>query len=310
MGAESHPFLKEFMDIDLCQFWRASAKMLEAGGYNSMDEFPSKASYDFALCLVPKQKEAAQAFLAKGALALSDGGTLMAAAANDAGGSRIQSWMQEMGFSALQNFSKNKARVVWGQKGSVSDVTKEWAQRGDLQHIDIDGEKYFSQPGLFGWNRIDQGSRLLNEYLPDNFSGIGADFGCGYGYLARQVLSKNPKIKKLYALDADARAMRAAKRNLENFSMEAVWVDLSAAVSGLPPLDFIVMNPPFHTGKKTSADLGHDFIRTARGALKPRGRLFMVANAHLPYEKLLEQMFSTVQKHAQQDGFKIFEARA
>lgn len=299
--------------MDCCQFWRTPAKMLEAAGYPAAPAFPPAArqgTYETVLCLLPKQKEEAQAFLGQGALALSDGGTLVAAAANDAGGARIEKWFKAMGFSSAQHLSKHKARVVWAKKDSFGEETAQgWAAQGQLQQIDIEGEAYFSQAGLFGWNRIDQGSKRLGEYLPDNLSGVGADFGCGYGYLARQVLSQNPDIEKLYVLDADARAVHAAQKNLEGFPVEPKWEDLTIPVPTLPPLDFIVMNPPFHTGKKTDLDTGQDFIRTACAALKTGGRLFMVANTHLSYERCLEDLFSDVQKHAEKNGFKIFEAR-
>ncbi|MCB1531095.1 MAG: methyltransferase [Rhodospirillales bacterium] len=313
LGAETHPFLREFARIDCCQFWRAPAKAMEAAGYHAAQTFPPperQGTYAAVLCLLPKQKEEAQAFLGQGALALSDSGILVAAAANDAGGGRIEKWFREMGFSSVRYLSKHKARVVWAQKDFLEkgETAQKWAAQGQLQQIAIEGETCFSQPGLFGWNRIDEGSKILKDYLPDNLSGVGADFGCGYGYLARQVLTKNPGIGRLYALDADARAVQAAQRNLEGFPVEAKWEDLTTPVSTLPLLDFIVMNPPFHAGKKTDQDTGQAFIRTARTALKAGGRLFMVANAHLSYERCLEDMFSDVQKHAEKSGFKIFEA--
>jgi 16S rRNA (guanine1207-N2)-methyltransferase len=54
---------------------------------------------------------------------------------------------------------------------------------------ELRGHPLYSKPGIFGWNKVDQGSALLVEQLnaflptlkqqPDNL----LDLGCGYGYL-------------------------------------------------------------------------------------------------------------------------------
>ena len=49
-------------------------------------------------------------------------------------------------------------------------------------------------------------------------------------------------------------------------------------------------------------------IKTAYDMLGKYGALFMVANNHLPYEKILEQLFFKVEILTQEKGFKIFKA--
>ena len=68
------------------------------------------------------------------------------------------------------------------------------------------------------------------------------------------------------------------------------------------------MNPPFHQGKADSIALGQNFIVRAKEMLLPGGELLMVANAHLPYENHLRQLFKTVEKRYEGQGFKIFQA--
>ena len=71
----------------------------------------------------------------------------------------------------------------------------------------------------------------------------------------------------------------------------------------------IVSNPPFHTQSRADRpDIGRRFIAVAAQALKPGGRLWLVANRHLPYESVLNDSFGAVRIVAQQDGFKIVEA--
>jgi len=172
-------------------------------------------------------------------------------------------------------------------------------------------KKFISQPGIFGWDKIDQGSKLLTETLPDNeLTGTGADFGCGYGYLANHVL-RHHKIEKIYCCDADYRAVQACKINLASSDRKSCyrWIDLTQVQEDLPKLDWVIMNPPFHEGKEMQSSIGMFFIKTASLALKKGGSLWMVANSHLPYEEILRHGFGVVTKVLEQEGFKVFHAR-
>ena len=91
-------------------------------------------------------------------------------------------------------------------------------------------------------------------------------------------------------------------------SVEYQWNDLTCKPDIKQLLDFVVMNPPFHSGKKTDSDIGLKFIENAAACLKKNGTLYMVANAHLPYEKLLEKLFFSVEKMTEEQGFKIYKA--
>ena len=214
---------------------------------------------------------------------------------------------------AGQTLSKNKARAVWVQRPEIlPEILRDWIKSGEVRKIQIgDGIEFSSQPGLFGWNKIDVGSKLLAENFPADLKGEGADFGSGIGYLSYHVLAKG-RPSRFHVMEADARSLACSKENLESVrrtcDLEFHWSDLTKPVDGLPRLDFIVMNPPFHTGKKTESALGQDFIKNAAYHLKKNGRLLMVANAHLPYEATLNELFVRVKLIVQKDGFKILEA--
>lgn len=73
--------------------------------------------------------------------------------------------------------------------------------------------------------------------------------------------------------------------------------------------DLIVMNPPFHQRRSAEPDIGQGMIKAAAAALKPGGRLFMVANRQLPYEKTLSEVFSAQQELVRSGLFKVLSAR-
>lgn len=313
MGAGWHPYLSQCDILDAWQPFRPMAEELEARGIANPAQLPPDKRYNLALVNLPKQAAEAKFFLASALELLNEGGHIIACAANDAGGGRIEGWMKEAGLQ-ISSHSKNKCRAVYASvPARLSPAVKDWYQAGLPREMDIgDGLRFMTQPGLFSWDRIDAGSKILVEHLPQDLKGIGADFGCGIGYLTYHVLKSCAGARAMHCLDADMRALACASTNLEAVkpveSLAFYWKDLSKKVPELPPLDFIVMNPPFHEGKKTDATLGQTFIENASQALKKSGMLFMVSNRHLPYEQILQGRFINVQTVADRDGFKLLKA--
>lgn len=298
-------------DCDYWQYFKPASDRLTAHGKIPLQEFPTDENYDLVIAHLPKQIDEAKYWIARSLKVLSEGGTLAVSASNDAGGTRLEKWMEEAGLSNIQSYSKNKARVVWGVKTSGVEKS-DWLEGGDIRRHDFgDGVSFLTQPGLFSWDRIDNASRLLIETMP-GLKGAGADFGCGYGYLSYSVLKKNSGITSLSMVDADTRAITCALKNIEEVKgaaeITSCWHDATKPVPCLKPLDFIVMNPPFHTGKSTDPDLGQAMIRTAASHLKKNGNLWLVANTHLPYEKLMGELFRETATKLQKSGFKIIHA--
>src|SRR5207249_2656934 len=113
--------------------------------------------------------------------------------------------------------------------------------------------RFWSRPGLFSWDEIDEGSKLLTEHLPRNLSGRAADLGCGWGFLADFVLRNLRRVESLDVFEADRTALECARRNLSEIATEAKlnfhWADVTRGV-GERRYDFIVMNAPFHEGRQ------------------------------------------------------------
>jgi len=71
----------------------------------------------------------------------------------------------------------------------------------------------------------------------------------------------------------------------------------------------VVRTPPFHDGGTEDKQLGQTFIRQAANTLRRSGTLWLVANRHLPYERVLAEVFKVVTPRVDTGGYKIFEAR-
>ncbi|MEM9468557.1 MAG: class I SAM-dependent methyltransferase [Pseudomonadota bacterium] len=265
--------------------------------------------HDFIFCILPKNKIEAQFFISLCAQSVSKNGKIIIVAANDAGGKSLKKWLDQSGFEG-DFYSKSKARLFVGSvKDKTNQTLQSYADKGLPLSVELESQSYVTQPGIFGWNKIDQGSKLLIESMNLHLKGAGADFGCGYGYLSKAILDRENTIRKLYLCDVDQRAVHCAVENLKDTSVEVVpcWVDLTKDKPFREKLDWIIMNPPFHAGKHEDKNLGQKMIEAAHQALKNRGSLYMVANRHLPYEETLS-VFSEVEKINEERGFKVFKA--
>ncbi|WP_217575169.1 class I SAM-dependent methyltransferase [Mesorhizobium sp. GbtcB19] len=206
------------------------------------------------------------------------------------------------------HLSKHHGVVFWLERTlqaeafakSIHDWQNEWP---------LIDERFRTAPGMFSFDRVDAGSKLLAANLPGDLKGSIADFCAGWGYLAAEVLQRARGLTALDLYEADFEALEAARLNVRGaIEPRFFWTDLlTEAVDRR--YDAIVMNPPFHSGRATEPGIGAGMIRAASKALKPGGRLFMVANRQLPYEQALSATFASYAEIARDGMFKVFSAR-
>jgi len=172
---------------------------------------------------------------------------------------------------------------------------------------DSDGSDFVTCPGVFSADGIDPASALLAAALPAGAKGVAVDLGAGWGYLAARLLARAPKITALHLIEADARALDCARRNVTDPRAQFHWADATRPPTGIRA-DLVVMNPPFHMGRAARPALGADFIAAAAALLAPAGSLWMVANRHLPYEAALRERFREVTEIDGTGPFKLIRA--
>lgn len=295
------------------QSFKPEAEMLQRAGFNVSPEVSHDDDKKFSLVLIlpPRQRDEAKALFARAMSSLRPNGVVIAAVSNNDGARSLEDDLAKLA-GGINTHSKNKCRVFWSMSNHApidEGLPSKWKALDQSRPI-LNG-RYVSRPGVFAWDRIDMASALLAKHLPADLNGNAADLGAGFGYLSDELLQRSAGIKSLHVYEAEHRALQLSKINLARHEPRVAinyhWHDVT---TGLPQqYDVIVTNPPFHVqGSRERSDIGRRFIAVAAQSLNPCGKLFLVANRHLPYEQALADGFDSMKVLTEQQGFKVIVA--
>ena len=166
-----------------------------------------------------------------------------------------------------------------------------------------------SLPGIFSYDRLDEGTRLLLDHLTVSPGSRVLDFGCGSGMIG--LFSALWGAASVDLIDADLAAVAAAR---ENISINGIHIarafpsDVLQAVEG-NRYDLILSNPPFHTGKEVDYEITRTFIAHAQNLLEPGGQLIVVANKFIRYNRLMGELFKKVDCLVETGKYHVLSAR-
>lgn len=272
-------------------------------GSTDLAEFADQ-SIEEAVVLAPPGTLERDFVLAHTLRALKVGGHLTALAPKDKGGGRLRKVLERFGCAVSEDARRHHRFCYVTRPVEPRDITV-GIESGAPRLVSALG--LWSQPGVFSWDRLDPGSALLLETLPE-LVGKGADLGAGVGLLDHKVL-QGERVTGLTLVEIDRRAVEAARRNLDDPRVSILWTDVRRLDHGLSDLDFVVMNPSFHDGGTEDRALGATFISQAASMLRKGGVCWLTANRHLPYEAPLNAAFAKVELKADRGGYKVYEAR-
>ena len=223
------------------------------------------------------------------ARALAPSGRLVAVWHKDEGGKRAERAASER-FEHVEVVNRSGGWRVVTLRGPVPevpapDVWRDWqGPDGPMR----------TMVGTFAGERLDAGTRALLQALEGHgaaaFEGARVlDLGCGSGVLSLR--AQRLGAREVVALDDDLAAVRSSEAVLAGEvageAARVAWSDLTLDASDATGMDVVLMNPPFHVGRRVVGALSEGFVAAAEAALRPGGRLWLVANAALPFERLL-----------------------
>lgn len=292
------------------QAFRPDYLNLQNAGFRVEPVLELKKGLSGCLILASRSRAVNERNIVRAWNALKPGGVLVFAGDKNSGVQPMRKWVGAR-TEIAGSLSKHHAVAFWSLRGECGEcgVGGEGGEDNSFQVPPAwplaDG--YVTAPGVFSADGPDDGSKLLVEHFNQRIRGKVADFGAGWGFLADQLLSRSDAIDQLDLFEADWRALQAAKQNVTFDSATYHWTDLTReAPRG--PYDWVIMNPPFHAGRAAEPGIGQQFIAAAAACLPSGGRLLMVANLNLPYERTLETLFAKVTPLDKRDGFKVLEA--
>lgn len=288
--------------VECMQSMKSEVHALQALAVPVVEQWQGLA--DVALLFPHKNKAQTLYDMACAMHGLKQGGRIIFACPNAHGAKSYQKALAALAGSA-QASSKAKCRVCSARKGDAVDegLLQQWMQAGEVQYLEDLG--FYSQVSLFSWNRLDVGTRLLLQHLPE-LAGRGMDLCCGYGALAAHIVQHQHAVTDVALVDVDARALLCAEKNTQDSPVPCSTHWLDARRDALPQgLDWVVCNPPFHTGQQQDMALGQMIVQQGCRSVRRGGHVWMVANRMLPYEAVLRQELSQSATIIATEGFKI-----
>lgn len=260
----------------------------------------AEGQFDAALVFVPRAKAAAHARIASAAARLRPGAAIWVDGQKTDG---IDSLLKELRGLAPVADVHSKAH---GKIFRITVPEGAWLPDGWTARPSEVAPGFVTLPGVFSADGIDPGSALLARHLPQRLPTRLVDLGAGWGWLAAQALTRDG-IEEIHLVEAYHGALQSAQANIHDPRARFHWADardfrLSEPVNG------VIMNPPFHEGRIADPRLGAGFIASAARLLTGAGRLWMVANRHLPYEAVLREHFAKSTEIGGDSRFKVFEA--
>ncbi len=241
---------------------------------------------------------------------LRPGGRLWVVGANDEGVKSAPKRMAPLLPTVETLWIKHRVRILEAVRPDgldLRDQLTDWREQVTLDLPGAGAHTLVSYPGLFAHGRLDDGTAMLLQHLPQVAAGSRVlDFGCGAGAISLAVAAASPGAR-LFACDVDALAVHAARQNLPQ--AQVFLGDGWGAIELGARFDLVLSNPPLHRGHAQDPAALDAFVTQAPMRLNGGGRLIMVTWRSSPALRVLGQHFDKVDTLAVDARFQVLSAR-
>lgn len=281
--------------VDIVTGFRPDADGFAAQGLAVLAQ-PS-GPYAAAVVCLPRARDHARALMAQASACVLPGGPVLVDGQKTDGIEAIWREVKATGLPVSAALSKAHGRIFAFAAG---------ADLAGWTAADRDIGGFITRPGVFSADAPDPASVLLAAALPARMPARVADLGAGWGYLSRAIL-KRDGVAECHLIEAEAEALACARRNIDDPRAQVHWAD---AMRFRPdrPFDAVVCNPPFHAAREADPAIGIGFLQAAARMLGTSGTLWLVANRHLPYERVLAELFRELEELPGDTRFRLYRA--
>lgn len=272
--------------------------------------------FDAVVMEIPKGRQLLRRWLVETHQALKPSGQLFLAGANDEG---IQSAAKDakalFGQGEVLRY-RDRNRAVRFVRDGDRRTALDWAEEPGISpgtwrefEVAARGETYRirSLPGVFSYDRLDEGSELLLSAMKVPTGARVLDVGCGYGILG--MAAARVGAGSVEMTDVNLLAVAAAGENITLNGLTNVTVypgDALGEVQGR--FHLILSNPPFHAGKSVDYQIAEAFISQSRRYLERGGELLIVCNKFIGYDIPMRQFFGHAEVAAENTKFHVLRA--
>jgi 16S rRNA (guanine1207-N2)-methyltransferase len=285
----------------------ANAEVRLADGVEEL----APASFDLVLSHLPRGRAVQEELIQGAAWVLRPGGRFYFVAHKRAGVKGAISYARKLfGQCGVVRQKKGYHVALAAKPAQVNTTCSMPATPVDsyaTRAITLDGVEttLVSKPGVFAWDRLDDGTAALVGAMEIEAHDCVLDLGCGTGLVGLAV-ARRATGGWVVLMDADVRAVESARRTLAANGIANGETLLSDCGSALLDrrfdlgrvakhrFDAVVTNPPFHQGVGVDYDVACQFVRDVAQVLRRGGRLFLVANRFLRYGDLIQEVFGNV----------------
>lgn len=306
-NGEFHGFHQYYSVYQQCASGNSPEKHVFAAGYSADQQF------DGAIIYMPKAKEQVRMLIANMAACIKNPGQIFLVGENKSGIKSANKLFDTVSDKVNKLDSARHCALYCatleidasnGHRKSQFELQK-WVKWYSFEHANHT-IAIASIPGVFSANKLDAGTKLLLDNLPKNMSGKVLDFACGAGVIACAVAKQYPE-SILTMTDVSALALHCANLTLAKNNVVGEILASDGLSNVTEKFDFILTNPPFHTGIQTDYNVTESFIQESKKHLKSNGKLSLVANRFLLYPDLIKRSLGKVKTTAQTSKFNLYQ---
>jgi 16S rRNA (guanine1207-N2)-methyltransferase len=289
----------------------------------TLDVIPKSNSWDIVLLTIPKERSFARKLLVAACQALKTGGKLLLAGPSKGGAKAVIKDAERLfGTTIVLGYRDHQRVALCKLETTIPDpLPKEFQQAGIAPRthhcITIDHPKqslkFETQPGIFSWESLDEGTALLLKNLEVKPNSRVWDVGCGYGVIG--IWSAAAGAGLVAMSDVNLIATHIAQKNSVSNQVDGFvkifpgdGLQSSQESVSRPTFDLIVSNPAFHQGRRVDKSMADQLIQKAGDHLVHGGRLVIVANHFLNYDRTMRDYFEDVKRIAETSKYHILEA--
>lgn len=286
------------------------------------DVFPATdPGYTVIGMLAPKGRAFARGLLWRAFLALQPNGKMYLSGSNDEGIKALATDLETLFGRVVTVANRGHARLLVAVKRTETPIPFPAAWGDDptvprlrsfsdtvLSNDTMVDVPVYTMPGVFSWEHLDAGTAMLLRTCDFRPGASLLDLGSGCGVVGAVA---NRAGSHVTAVDDHLLAVACTELTLRHSAPDfnsTYPSDLFESIDDLK-FDHIVCNPPFHEKFADARAWTPRMLQGAKSHLNAHGRLTVVGNLFLGYDKLLKETFADTEVLAQDGSFMVVESR-